>query len=130
MGRLQIEVVFGTIKVSGYGRNKIAPILLPIGLAESYTGDLGDGVRFTGRLEIASEKVLLPNGLGAFPWVYAGGAQVKEFFNFIKVSGMDHVGVDHYIIIDELRRTVSVGPNTTHGPSYQEDVFRAIVFEP
>jgi len=108
----------------------VAAVLLMVGLAEFDAGDLGDGVGFVGRLQEAAEQVFLPHGLGAFPGVDAGGPQVEELFNVIKVGGVDHGGVDHHIVVDELRRSGGVGPDTAHGPGHQEDIFRAVGLEP
>ena len=38
--------------------------------------------------------------------------------------------MDHHVVVDKLRRPGGVGPDTAHGPGHQEDVLRAVGFEP
>ena len=130
VGAFQVEVVVGAIEVGGHGRDEVAAVLLMVGLAKLDAGDLGDGVGFVGRLQKAAEQVFLPHGLGAFPGVDAGGPQVEELFNVIKVGGVDHGGMNHHVVVDELGRPGGVGPDPAHGPGHQEDVFRAVGLEP
>ena len=130
VGAFQVEVIVGAIEVGGHGRDEVAAVLLPVGLAELDAGDLGDGVGLVGRLQIAAEQVFLPHGLGAFPGVDAGTAQVEELFDVVEIGGVDHGGVDHHVVVDEFSRPGGVGPDAADGPGHQEDIFGPVGLEP
>jgi len=73
-------------------------------------------------------KFVKPQAIGNFqfpqpPWVLG-------YCSFHSLGGVDHGGVDHHVVVDKLRRPGGVGPDTAHGPGHQEDVLRAVGFEP
>ncbi len=43
---------------------------------------------------------------------------------------MHHSGVNHHVVVDELRRPAGVGENAANGACYQEDVLRPVRLEP
>ena len=47
----EIEIITGPVKIIGLGRDKIAAILLAVGLAHFDAGNFGDGVPLICRLE-------------------------------------------------------------------------------
>src|SRR5688572_17031080 len=46
------------------------------------------------------------------------------------MAGMDDGGVNHQVVVDELRRAAAVGEDASDGAGHQEDVLRPIRPEP
>jgi len=118
------------LQISGHGRNEIASVLFPVGLAELDPRYLSDGVGLIGWLQEIAEQIFFPHRLGALPGIDTGTAEIKEFFHFIKIGRMYNCGMKHHVVIDELGRPGGIGPDAAHGPGHQEDVFRAVGLEP
>ncbi len=55
VARFKIEIVAGTIKIGGHGRDEIATILAAVGLAQLDPCDLGHCIPFIGCLERTGE---------------------------------------------------------------------------
>src|SRR4051812_26880439 len=130
VGALEIEVVVRTIEIGRHGRDEVAAILPAVGLAELDARDLGDGVGLVGGLQQAGEQILLADRLRALPGVDAGASQVEQAADGVEVGGLHHRGVDHEIVVDELRRPGGVGENAAHRAGDQEDVLRPVGPEP
>jgi len=104
--------------------------LAAVCLAELDAGDLGDGVGLVGGLEVTGQQRLFGHGLGCLAGVDAGGTQVEQLFSAEEVGGVDHGGVDHHVVVDELGRPSGVGHDAADGARHQEDVFGTVGLEP
>ena len=126
----EVEVVVRPVEVRGHGRDEVAAVLLPVGLAELDPRDLGDRVGLVRGLEGAGEEVLLLHRLRALARVDAGAAEVEQPLHREEVGGVHHRGVDHHVVVDELGRPGGVGEDAAHRSRHQEDVLRAVRAEP
>jgi len=63
VARNRIEIVVGSIEIGRHGRDEIASVLPPVGLARLDSGDLGDRVPLICGLERPAQKGILANRL-------------------------------------------------------------------
>ena len=113
VGVLGVEVVPRAIEVGGHDAAVVAAMLTVIALAELDAGDLGEGVGFVGRLQGAGEQGLLRHGLGCALGVDAGGAEEQQLLHPMLMGGVDQVGLDHQVLVDEVGRIGIVGVDAT-----------------
>src|SRR6266498_2269469 len=126
MRRLKIEVVPGPIVISRHYRYKISPVLLIIISAKLYRGNLGYGIRFIGRLQTPRQQIFLFHGLGREFRVYAGRPEIKQLGT---TGGVDDIGGDHNIVINELAFIGIVRKYAAHLGSAQKDAFGLLIRE-
>ena len=129
MAVLQMIGVAGSIEVGGHDRRVMRTILVVIGLAHLDPGYLGDGVGFIGRLQDPGEQILFPHGLGGEFWIDTGTAEKEEMLDAGAEGLMDHSGLHHQILIDEVGRIGVVGMNAAHLGRRQDHVVDVLIAE-
>ena len=107
---VQVVVVAGAVEVRGHRRDAVTPVLPAIGLAQLDAGDLGDGVPFVGRFQRAGQQ-RCPRESAAAPCfgIDAGRAEEQQAFDAGLVGGVDDVGLDHQVVVEEIGRERVVG---------------------
>ena len=109
----RVVVVARAVEVGGHDATVVHPVagavLAVVALAQLDAGDLGDGVGFVGGLEQAGEECFFPHRLRGELGVDAGGAEEHQLGHAVGVGGVDDVGLDHQVLVDELGRIGVVG---------------------
>jgi len=90
---------------------KTGAVLAVVRLAHLQAGDLGDGVGLVGRLQRPGQQVFLAQRLRRQLRIDAGGAEKEQTFDAVPPCLVDHVVLDHQVVVDELRRISVVGVN-------------------
>ena len=129
MGGLQVEIVIGAIEVGRHGGDERGAILTIVGLAHGDAGDLGDGIGAVGRLQRSGKEVLLLDRLGGKLGVDAGAAEEEELPDAVFPRLVDYVGLDHQVVVDELRRVAVVCDDPSHPCGGKEDILRPLLSE-
>ena len=124
------KLSFGTVEVGRHGGDEIAAVLLAIGLAQLDAGDLGQCVGLVGGLEGSGEQLVLGDGLGCLAGVDARAAQVQQLRDTVGVRGVNHGGVDHHVVVEELGRPGGVGHDAPNRARHEHDVLGPIGPEP
>src|SRR5271163_5057442 len=88
---LEIEVVAGTVEISGHERDGIETILLLVGLTHLDSGDFRDGVPLIGWFKCARQQVLLLDGLRSEFGIDAGAAKKLEFLHAVAIGSSNDV---------------------------------------
>jgi len=91
--------------------DKAGVVLAVVGLAHLQPGNLGDRVRLVGRLEQTGQQLLLFHWLWRQLRVDAGGAEKEQALDTVSPGLIDHVILDHQVVMDELCRISIVGVN-------------------
>jgi len=112
MGVLQIEVVVGAIEVGRHGGQVAGAILTVVGTAHGNPGNLSHCVCIVGRLQRPGEQAFLFHRLWRHLRINAGAAEEKKPFHTGQVCIMDHVVLDHQVIVNEFRWIAVVGHDT------------------
>src|SRR5208282_2895898 len=55
----KVKIIIGTIEISRHARDRVEPVLITHRLAQFYSRDLCDRIRFIGRLERTGQQVFL-----------------------------------------------------------------------
>ena len=105
----QIEVVAGAVEVGRHRRDEVAAVLPAVGLAQLDAGDLGDRVPLVGRLERPGQQRVLGDRLRRELRVDAGRAEEQQLLDAALPGGVDDVGLDHQVVVEELGRVGVVG---------------------
>ena len=109
---------------------KSQPVLLTVGAAQPDAGDLGDRVGVVGRFERAAEKVFLADRLRTVTRIDARAPEVEQPPHVRRPARFDDRGVNHQVVVDELRRARAVGEDTADRAGHEEDVLGAVRLEP
>ena len=126
----RIEVVSGAVEVRRHRSDEVTAILPAVRLAEPDARDFCEGVRLVGRLERTAEEVLLENRLRAVSRVDAGAPEVEQPLGTMQPAGFHDRGVDHQVVVDELRRARAVGQDPPDRAGDQKDVLGLVGLEP
>ena len=130
MGRLEVKIVAGSVKVCWHGRKEIAAVLSTIAITHFDAADLGERIRLVGWLQRARQQVLFPNRLWTCLGIDAGTPQVKQPPHANLPTGMNHIGVDHRVLVEKFGRIVIVGVNPTHFSCGQQNNLGAMLSHP
>jgi hypothetical protein len=106
--RGRIEVVAWPVEVRRHGRDEVAAVLTPVGLAQFQAGNLGNGVPLIGRLQRAGQEGVFRHRLGRVARIDAGRAEKQQLLDPAAPGAMDDVGLDRQIVVDELGRPAVV----------------------
>ena len=98
----QVEIVARAVEVGRHDRDEVAAILPAIGLAELDAGDLGDRIPLVGGLQRAGQQGAFGNGLRRQPRINARGAHQQQLLDLGATRCLDHVRLDHQVVVDEL----------------------------
>ena len=126
---LRVVIVSRAVKVAWHDAAEISAVLSVIALTHLDACDLGDGVRLVGGFERAGEQVFFLDRLRAVAWVDATGAEKKQLLDAGLPCFMDHVALDHQILVDELGRVGVVGMDAAHLGSSEIDLVDALALE-
>ena len=127
---VKIEVVARAIQIRRHRGDEIAAVLATIGLTQPDSGNLGDGVRLVRRLERTAQQILFADRLRAISRIDARAAQVKQTLDAVHPARLRDGGVNHQVVVDELRRARGVGENAADRARDQEDVLGLVRLEP
>ena len=119
---LQVIIVARTVQVGRHGRDEVGPVLVPVGLAQFDARNLGDGVGLVGRFERPGQQGVLDQGLVGEFRVDAARAEEQQLLDPDLMGGMDQVGLDHEVVIEEVRPVDVVGVDAPHLGRGDEDV--------
>ena len=122
----EVEVVAGSVEVGGHEADGVEAVLLAVGLAHFDTGDFGDGVPLVGGFEWAGEKRLFADGLRGETGVDAGGAEKGEFGDVVAPGGVDNVGLDGEVVVNEFGGVEGVSEDSTDFGGGEEDEVGAV----
>ncbi len=93
----------------------MAGAVLPVvALAELDAGDLGNGIGLVGGFQRAGEQGIFGHGLRRELGVDAAAAQEQQFLHAGSKGRVNHIGLDHQVLVDELGRVGVVGVNAAH----------------
>jgi len=129
VGTLEVEVVARTVEICGHQTDGVESVLLPVGLAHLDARDLRYGVPLVRGFEGPGEQMFLLHWLGTVLGVDARRTEEEELLHAVPVGGIDHVGLDLYIVADEIGGVGVVGQNASHLRRGQEDIVWAFLFE-
>src|SRR5688500_8654144 len=96
---LRMIVITVAVHVRRHYRNETASVLFVISLAKFYSSDLRDGIGFIRRFQVSREQTVLFNRLWRKFGINAARPKEQKLFYFILISCMDHVVLDHEIIV-------------------------------
>ena len=125
-----IEVVSRSIEVTRHNRNVAAAILLSIGLTELDPGNFGDRVPFVRRLQRAGKQRVFPDRLRREFRIDARRPKEYKAIDPSEMSGVNDIGLNCQIVIDEIRRIGIIGINATDLGSGKYDCFGAVLLQP
>lgn len=63
---LQMEIIVGTVEVSGHDSDIVGAVLQVITLAHLQSGNLRNGIFLVGVFQRGGQQTVFPHGLGAF----------------------------------------------------------------
>ena len=109
---LQVIVVPGTVEIGRHRRVEHHAELLPVGLGELETRDLGNSVGLVGRLQRSGEQTILGHRLRCELRINARTAEEEQALHPVFVGAVDRVGRDGEILKQELRRISVVRVDT------------------
>jgi hypothetical protein len=92
-------------------------------------GDFSNGVGFVGVLEWGGEEGRFLDWLGGVTGVDAGAAEEEELFDAMGVGGMDDMGLDEEVEVDEGGAVAVIGGDTADMGGSEEDVFGVVEVE-
>ena len=119
----EVVIVAGAVEVGRHDAAVVAAVLAVVAFAELDAGDLGDGVGFVGGFEYAGKQSIFAHGLRYGLGVDAAGAEEEQLLHVVGVRGLDDVGFDHQVFVDELRRVGVVGVDAADLGSGEVDLF-------
>ena len=97
-----VEVVARPVEVRRHRGDEIAAMLKAIRLTQLDAGDLGDRVPFVRRLQRPGQQRAFGQRLRCQFRVDAGRSEIQQLGNAAALGGMDDVGCDRQIVIDEV----------------------------
>jgi hypothetical protein len=125
VGILQMKVVAGAIDIGGHDRDEARAVLAIVGLAQLQPGNLGDRVRFVGRLERPVEQGLFPHRLRRELRVDARGAEEQQALDPVVPGLVNDIVLNHQVVMHEFRRVAAVGVNAPDPGRGKKDIVRA-----
>ena len=129
VGALEVVVVVGAVEVGGHRGDVVATVLISIGIAQLDACDFGDGVGFVGGFEGAGEEVFFFEGLRGEFRVDAAGSEEHQLGDAVFFSGVDDVGLDHEVVVEEHAPMGVVGEDPSYFCGSEEDVVGFFVVE-
>jgi hypothetical protein len=126
---VQIEVVTRPIDVGRHDADVVRSELSIVRLAEHDAGDLGDGIRFVGRLERSAQQRVLAYRLVGEPGVDAGAPQEHELLNPTSIRALDDVELDEQVAPNEVGREGGVREDAADSRRGEKDEVRSLRFE-
>lgn len=110
----QVIVVARAVEVGRHHAAVIAPVLAVVAFAELDAGNLGHRVGLVAGFEHAGQERVFAHGLGHGPGVDAARAQKQQLVHAMLMGSLDHVGLDHQVLVDEVGRVGVVGMDAPH----------------
>jgi hypothetical protein len=104
-------------------------VLAVVRLAELDAGDLRDRVRLVGGLQRPGEERVFPHRLVRHPRVDAARAQEEEALHARAPRLVDHVRLDHQVLVDEVGGVRVVRVDAAHLRRGEHDGIRALALE-
>ena len=129
MAVFRVVVVARPIEVARHHAAEIGAVLPVVALAHLDAGDLGDGVGLVGGFERAGEQVFFLDRLRAVARVDATGAEKKQFLDAGLPGFMDHVALDHQVLVDEFGGVGVVGVDAADLGGSEIDLVDALALE-
>ena len=120
VARLQVEVVERAIEVGRHRRDKVAAILLTVGLTQPDAGDLGDRVPLVGHLQRSGQQRVLGDRLRGIARVDARRPQEHEFLDVHRMGTIDHIGFDEQVVAQKIDGVSHVGKDPAN-PRCRDD---------
>ena len=127
VGVFQVVVVVGAVEVGRHHGDEVAAVLVAVGFAHLHARDFGNGVRLVGRLQRAGHDVLFPDGLRGQLGVDARRAQVQQLAHPVPVALVEHVALNHEVVVEKIGPVGIVGVNAAHFGGRQQHVVRLLV---
>jgi hypothetical protein len=123
---VEVVVVVGAVQVGRHDADVLPAVLIVVGITQLDAGDLGDGVGLVGGLQRAGEQVIFFQWLGGQLGVDAAAAQEHQALHARLVRGVDQVGLDHQVLVQELGPVHVVGLDAAHLGCGNVDVIRLL----
>lgn len=120
-------VVARTIEVRRHRRMKKNAVLLTVVLAKLQAGDFRDGIRLVRRLKRARQKRVLPHRLGSVLGINTGTAEKQEPLRAVAIGGVDRIGGNLEIFVNELSGIRFVGVNPPYPCRGHDHQFRLLL---
>ena len=129
----RVVVVARAIQVGGHDAAVVHTMavakLAVVAFAEFDASDLGDGIWLVGGFERAGEQSVFGHGLGRQLGVDTAAAQKQQLLHAVAKRRLNHVGLDHQVLVDEVGRVGVVGVDTAYLGGGQVDLVWAFGFE-
>ena len=111
--RAQMEMTVDDIEVlrARYGLDKPIVVRYFRWMSEMLRGNFGYSVGFAGGFKFATEQVFRLYWLRTIFRIHAGTAQVEHLLHSRLISGINDIGLCLKILVDKVRRVVTVGGN-------------------
>ena len=127
---LRVVVVARAVQVGGHHAAVVHAVTLAVlavvALAQLDARDLGHRVGLVGRFEQAGQQRVLGHRLGCQLGVDAAGAQKQQLLDPVLEGRVDHVGLHHQVVVDEVGRVDVVGVDAADAGGSQVDLVGAL----
>ncbi|MCY1223637.1 hypothetical protein D9M69_537210 [compost metagenome] len=110
----RMEIVVWAIEIGRHYTAVITAMLAIVAFAQLDPRDLGDRVRLVGRLQHTGEKRFFLHRLFGVLGVNTRRTEKQQPLYSTLMRGLDDIGLNHQILVDEVRRVGVVGKNPTY----------------
>ena len=126
MRSLQVEIIIRPIQIGRHHGNIVSPVLQVITLAHLDPGNLGNRIRFIRIFERRSKQAILRHRLRSVSRINASTPQEQEFLYLIQIRSMNHIVLNHQILVNKVGAVTAVRHNSSDMGGRQEHIFRLL----
>ena len=123
-------IVAAPVEIGRHHADEVGAVLAAIGLDHLDAGDLGDRIGLVGRLQRPRQHRILAQRLRRQLGIDAGRAEEHQLLGAVDVGGVDDVGRDREIVVEEFGAQRVVGDDAADLGRRQEDRLRAFGGKP
>lgn len=123
---LRVVVVARSVQIGRHHSQILRAVLAVVAPAHFDAGDLGQRVRAVGRLQRAGQQAVLAHRLRRHLRVDAARPEEHQPRHTVLPRAVDHIGLDHQVVADELRRVAVVGDDAADLGSGEEHILRLV----
>ena len=113
----RVVVVTRAVQVGGHDAAVVdavaGTVLAVVALAQLDTGNLGNRIGLVGGLQQSGEQCVFGHRLRGLARVDAAGTEEQQLLHAVLERRINHVGLHHQILVDEVGRVGVVGMNAT-----------------
>ena len=97
-----MEIVVGTIEVSGHDSDIVGAVLQVITLAHLQSGNLRNGIFLVGVFQRGGQQTVFPHGLGCVLRIDTGRTEEEQFLDTMGIRLTDDITLYLHIHHDEV----------------------------